>query len=889
MHCFLTVVVFLSIYFLLIFTLLSKVGCVGALPQKRRFGASSYYLNFSIYCSLGSSAGLCDNFLDIYANCIVYNRLWTVVGMKLYVEDVLVVFPYEYIYPEQLDYITELKRGLDRGGHMVLEMPSGTGKTISLLSILVAYLHHHAHEKRKVVYCTRTVEEMTKTMGEMRKLLYHWELEGEQLRPLRGLCLTAKKNLCIEPQIGSHAHPDDVDSGCRAITAPWQTDNRCIYYDTLMQSPIELPPGVYSVDDLKQFAETHHVCPYYLVRKALPIADIIVHSYLYMVDPVVSEVTKEFLSENTIVVMDEGHNVDDVCIEAMSLIFTKKDSADAKENIKDLNRALDHLKATNRQQLQDEYDRLVNGLAMAEMARSPDENRFVEAPAIPADLAEQAIPSSLRLANHFLSFLQRLVDFTHRMVTRITRTYVADPLTFLTRVKEECALEVNHCRYLSERLKVMLTTLHITNTSKYRPIALIAQMYTLLSTYYTDDRYEKPGFVVVCEAFDPTRPQIPDPVIRTVCVDASLALRETFSRYRSVVLTSGTLSPLDIYPKILGFTPIISKSFQMTLSRKCIAPVIVTRSSESVSITAEEMTSSFTVRTNPVAQALVTAAYESLLLELAKTVPDGMVCFFTGYQYMGEVLLAWHSSGFLQKLAKHKLIFVETQGVEETSLALANYRRACDIGRGAIFMSIARGKIAEGIDFDRHYGRAVVMFGVPFLPPNDEPLRQRMHWMEVCLGVSESEFRNFDAMRQASQCIGRVLRNKTDYGMMLLVDKRFALSDKRRKIPRWINQCMNNHSNLSVDAAVAVARGFFKEMAQPWEHEKDLGTTLLSKHALQRMGRMHISAPKYAPATAQRSSPLTENSHTKDEMGDESIVAVREPHEVPRKRVREGE
>ncbi len=29
-------------------------------------------------------------------------------------------------------------------------------------------------------------------------------------------------------------------------------------------------------------------------------------------------------------------------------------------------------------------------------------------------------------------------------------------------------------------------------------------------------------------------------------------------------------------------------------------------------------------------------------------------------------------------------------------------------------MAIARGKIAEGIDFNNHYGRAVVMFGVPF-------------------------------------------------------------------------------------------------------------------------------------------------------------------------------
>jgi len=33
----------------------------------------------------------------------------------------------------------ELKRTLDANGHGVLEMPSGTGKTATLLSLIVAY------------------------------------------------------------------------------------------------------------------------------------------------------------------------------------------------------------------------------------------------------------------------------------------------------------------------------------------------------------------------------------------------------------------------------------------------------------------------------------------------------------------------------------------------------------------------------------------------------------------------------------------------------------------------------------------------------------------------------------------------------------------------------
>ena len=48
----------------------------------------------------------------------------------------------------------DLKKTLEAGGHCVLEMPSGTGKTVSLLSLIVAYQQHYP-EKRKLIYCSR--------------------------------------------------------------------------------------------------------------------------------------------------------------------------------------------------------------------------------------------------------------------------------------------------------------------------------------------------------------------------------------------------------------------------------------------------------------------------------------------------------------------------------------------------------------------------------------------------------------------------------------------------------------------------------------------------------------------------------------------------------------
>ena len=47
-------------------------------------------------------------------------------------------------------------------GHCVLEMPSGTGKTVSLLALIVAYLTVNKTELQKLIYCSRTVQEINK-------------------------------------------------------------------------------------------------------------------------------------------------------------------------------------------------------------------------------------------------------------------------------------------------------------------------------------------------------------------------------------------------------------------------------------------------------------------------------------------------------------------------------------------------------------------------------------------------------------------------------------------------------------------------------------------------------------------------------------------------------
>lgn len=51
--------------------------------------------------------------------------------MKFQLEGLTVYFPYEFIYPEQYQYMIELKHALDAKGHCLLEVRAHRESTLS--------------------------------------------------------------------------------------------------------------------------------------------------------------------------------------------------------------------------------------------------------------------------------------------------------------------------------------------------------------------------------------------------------------------------------------------------------------------------------------------------------------------------------------------------------------------------------------------------------------------------------------------------------------------------------------------------------------------------------------------------------------------------------------
>ncbi|KAJ3086145.1 DNA-dependent ATPase of the nucleotide excision repair factor 4 complex, partial [Quaeritorhiza haematococci] len=727
--------------------------------------------------------------------------------MKFTLDGLPIHFPYDYIYPEQYAYMRDLKRALDA---------------------------KYYPEKRKLVYCSRTVPEIEKALAELKRLMAYRAKQGLKENFL-ALGLSSRKNLCVHPEVSKHKNGNVVDAQCRGITAPWvreQAKNAepgeietCSFYESLENADANasMPSGVYTLDDLREFGKKNGYCPYFLARRMLPFANVIIYSYHYLLDPKVADLVSKELSKDSIVVFDEAHNIGNliiynVCTESLSVDLFRPTLDASARSIQALGRKIDELKAANSEKLQEEYSRLVEGLR--EVQRSRETEEVMANPVLPDDLLKEAVPGNIRRAEHFVAFLRRFIEYLKTRM-RVMHVVAESPTSFLQHLREVTFIERKPLRFCAERLSSLIRTLELSDLTDYSALQKVAGFATLVATY-------QKGFLLILEPFENDTDTIPNPVLHFTCLDATLAIRPVFERFSSVVITSGTLSPMELYPTLLGFKPVVAESYQMSLTRNCFLPLVITRGSDQVAVS-----SKFEVR-NDLA---VVRNYGNILLEYAKAVPDGLVAFFPSYLYMESIVAAWNELGMLQEILKYKLIFIETPDAAETSLALENYRIACDNGRGAVLLSVARGKVSEGVDFDHNYGRAVILFGIPYQYTESRILKARLEYLRDNFKIRENDFLTFDAMRHGAQCVGRVLRGKTDYGLMVFADKRFARADKRSKLPKWINAGMTEAgSNLSTDMAVAMARKFLRSMAQPFEHSQ-LGVSLWDAEMVEEISR----------------------------------------------------
>lgn len=106
-------------------------------------------------------------------------------------------------------------------------------------------------------------------------------------------------------------------------------------------------------------------------------------------------------------------------------------------------------------------------------------------------------------------------------------------------------LDSQFFKMANETLFRLLNMLQVTEVEGLKALTLVTFFCELIFVHKT-------GFKIVYQPH-PMDGNIADPVLTLSCLDCSLSMQPIWKSFPSVILTSGTISPINLYPKILGF------------------------------------------------------------------------------------------------------------------------------------------------------------------------------------------------------------------------------------------------------------------------------------------------------------------------------------------------
>jgi len=285
----------------------------------------------------------------------------TCVRAERRVANVRVRFPFDEIMPPQEQIIENTVQAIIRGKHVLIESPTGTGKTMALLCAALAAQHQiclWSGSSPRIIFCTRTHRQVKQVVSQVRKSPY---------RPWLQIVGSREQGLCIEPDVLQRARDEGVHSSqeCRSARAkaeqrarrsvegrPDVIESRCRYWMPLAD-PATIARahhrmrstgndttdshGLLDIEDLGAIGRELHACPFFLSKVALAEAELVICPYNYVLEPSIASSTK-LLDDRSVVIIDEGHNIENHCREAGSCVISEKTLNDIHRRIDEASR-----------------------------------------------------------------------------------------------------------------------------------------------------------------------------------------------------------------------------------------------------------------------------------------------------------------------------------------------------------------------------------------------------------------------------------------------------------------------------------------------------------------------------------------------------------------------
>uniref|UniRef100_A0A3Q2G9H1 DNA 5'-3' helicase n=1 Tax=Cyprinodon variegatus TaxID=28743 RepID=A0A3Q2G9H1_CYPVA len=180
----------------------------------------------------------------------------------------------------------------------------------------------------------------------------------------------------------------------------------------------------------------------------------------------------------------------------------------------------------------------------------------------------------------------------------------------------------------------------------------------------------------------------------------------------------------------------------------------------------------------------------------------------------------WVNTGLWEKLEEQKTVITEPRGgakgdFDELLQTYYDAIKYCEERDGALLIAVCRGKVSEGLDFTDDNARAVVTIGIPFPNIKDLQVELKMKYNDQhCKSrglLPGHRWYEIQAYRALNQALGRCIRHRNDWGALILVDDRYKNNPERyiTGLSKWVRQLVQHHHTFSnaMQSLVAFSQG----------------------------------------------------------------------------------
>nr|CAJ2477240.1 unnamed protein product [Leishmania braziliensis] len=681
------------------------------------------------------------------------------------VSGITVSFPFDP-YPAQVEFMRSVVECLQHGFNGLLESPTGTGKTLCLLCSTLAWIAATSQDAifrptsgreqkgrgmhtHKVVYCSRTHAQLTQVVRELRRTSY--------AQRFTMAVLGSREHMCLNKEVTRLPSSQAQNTMCSVL----RSERNCRFFRGLQSAAAGaglLPPEcvVHDMEDLMREGSRSGFCPYFHERDAAKDADVVFLPYNYILDPLLQK-QLPFELRNCILIVDEAHNLPSVLSSSSCQTLSPLDVTTA---IHDCSRAIAMHRLTTKKAeldedvaLEEEQELaslkiLLSRLEMCLYAEPMEEGMAASTP-MQCDM--------VRNGSYMFAFLEKA------LITREVFGVQSDSVTSasgLTGIMGKCVTLLAE----SERPATSMARVQefLTFVFDFDPAHLDSTRFVLQQQLVAAKAARTLGFWEL---------------------DNTRLMRQVVLPLHSTLLTSGTLSPLDQFAAELGV------EFQVRLKGShVIQPDQVLGGVLCRGPSGEKLNGGFSYRSSVDYR----VGLGMSLANIARNTPGGTLVFFPSYAAMNSVVELWRAGsgragdtktvwGLLSEL---KPIFVEPNNSNDLPTIVQGFQKEVDTSplRGAILLAVCRGKVSEGIDFADNHGRCVFVTGIPYANHTDLFVRLKREYITLVAPqrplvhgrpFTGDDWYRCEAMRAVNQCLGRVIRHKDDYGVVLLADERF--------------------------------------------------------------------------------------------------------------------